>query len=113
MAEHHQVDVQGWMQSQRTVRTMNQQQMALTTGTPARTDSWVGRDRPRVGAYRHLVARGFDPGEAGNLVAYLSGVAICTQPWSSHEVNSLLFLRELNRAGRFGGNDSRGSVRAA
>jgi hypothetical protein len=83
------------------------------TATPAGTDAGAGRHPPGASVYRELVGRGFDPGEAGNLAAYLSGIAICTQPWSSREVNGLLFLRVLNRAGRFGRDDGRGSARAA
>jgi hypothetical protein len=48
------------------------------------------------------VSRGFAPGEAANLLAYLNGIAIGQQPWALREVSTLLFLRELNRLGQFG-----------
>ncbi len=57
--------------------------------------------------YRQLVASGFAPGEAANVVAYLHGLAIAREPWSIDEVTKLLFLRELDRLGFFtsDGND--------
>ena len=49
--------------------------------------------------------RGLAPGEAANLTAYLSGIHVSGQGWKLSEVNQLLFLRELQRAGRFGKRD--------
>ncbi len=46
-------------------------------------------------AYRQLVARGLNPREAGNLTAYLHGIAIGDQPWAVREVSNLVFLRQL------------------
>src|SRR4051794_5532506 len=61
---------------------------------------------PRTNAtYRMLTIRGLTPPEAANLTAYLCGLAIADQPWSIGEVNRLLFLRELDRTGRFGPDD--------
>ncbi len=51
--------------------------------------------------YRGLLLRGFAPDEAANLTAFLSGIHVGEQPWRLSEVNQLLFLRELSRAGRF------------
>jgi hypothetical protein len=61
--------------------------------------------RTASAAYRQLVARGLNPREAANLTAYLHGIAIGDQPWTVREVSNLVFLRQLNRAGRFGPND--------
>jgi hypothetical protein len=52
--------------------------------------------------YRQLVARGWDPAEAANLTAHLIGLPIGHQPWRFKEVMHLIFLRELNRRGKFG-----------
>ena len=51
--------------------------------------------------YRSLLLRGLGPDEAANLTAYLSGIHVGDQHWKLSEVNQLLFLRELNRSGRF------------
>jgi hypothetical protein len=50
--------------------------------------------------YRRLRILGFDEREAGNLAAYVSGIAIARQPWTVRELTHLLFLREMNRLGR-------------
>jgi hypothetical protein len=55
--------------------------------------------------YRLLVMRGLAPIEAANLTAYLSGIHVTGQGWKLSEVNQLLFLRELQRSGRFGKKD--------
>jgi hypothetical protein len=52
-----------------------------------------------------LVLRGLAPEEAANLTAYVCGIHVETQPWKLDEVNRLLFLRELQLAGRFGAQD--------
>jgi hypothetical protein len=35
----------------------------------------------------------------------MNGIAVGAQPWAIDEVSHLLFLRELNRVGRFGRAD--------
>ncbi len=50
--------------------------------------------------YRTLVVRGLAPEEAASLTAFLCGFP-AAQGWKLNEVNNLLFLRELARAGRF------------
>jgi hypothetical protein len=55
--------------------------------------------------HRQLVARGLTTGEAANLIAYLTQLPIGEQSWTLAEVNIVLFLRSLQRAGRFGEND--------
>jgi hypothetical protein len=56
-------------------------------------------------AYSQLVTRGFTPGEAGALAAYLEGLDVANHTWTLREVNGLLFLRHLNRTERFGKSD--------
>jgi hypothetical protein len=51
--------------------------------------------------YRALLVRSLRPAEAANLTAFLCGIPLGEQPWKIHEVNRLLFLRELYNAGRF------------
>jgi hypothetical protein len=52
--------------------------------------------------YRNLLLRGLAPDEAANLTAYLCGIQLAETAWTIREVNRILFLRELNRTGRFG-----------
>jgi hypothetical protein len=56
-------------------------------------------------SYGELVARGFTDGEAGTLAAYLEGLDVAHHTWTLREVNGLLFIRQLNRANRFGQSD--------
>jgi hypothetical protein len=49
--------------------------------------------------YRRLRILGFDECEAGNLTAYVSGIAIGPQPWTVRELTHLLFMREMYRVG--------------
>ena len=60
---------------------------------------------PTRSTYRQLVSKGLDPNEAANLTAFMNGISVGAQPWAINEVSHLLFLRELNRGGRFGRND--------
>ena len=63
----------------------------------------VSTGDPRTRAtFRMLLLRGLLPAEAANLTAYLCGLPVGDSRWTIHEVNRLLFLRELNRTGRFG-----------
>jgi hypothetical protein len=56
--------------------------------------------------YRALLLRGFSPGEAANLTAFLSGIEVGQgKPWRLADVDRLLFLRELCRSGRLGTDD--------
>jgi hypothetical protein len=57
--------------------------------------------------YRSLISRGLTPDEAATLTAYLAGIPIDEAHWSLRQVNELLFLRELQRTGRFGRTDGR------
>jgi hypothetical protein len=51
--------------------------------------------------YRNLLMRGLEPDEAANLTAYLAGIAVGETHWTLRQVNQLLFLREMHRAGHF------------
>lgn len=63
--------------------------------------------------YRALLVRGFTPGEAANLTAYLSGIEVGSgRPWRLADVDGLLFLRELCRTGRLGADDGLASPAA-
>lgn len=55
--------------------------------------------------YRSLTALGLTPDEAANLTAFMCGIPIEGAHWSIRQVSELLFLRELERSGRFGRKD--------
>jgi hypothetical protein len=67
------------------------------------TSAPLGVDHRVRATCRELVRKGFDPNEAANLTAFLSGIPIVRQPWTIDEVSHLLFLRSLAQAGRLGG----------
>jgi len=50
--------------------------------------------------YGRLTARGFDPAEAGNLTAFLNGLAPVSVGWDVDEVERLLFVQNLVVRGR-------------
>jgi hypothetical protein len=52
--------------------------------------------------FRALLRKGLTIGEASNLTAYLCGIPLNEVQWSLAQVNRLLFIRELHRAGRIG-----------
>jgi len=76
-------------------------------GSTATADRMATRDGSSAGevrtraTYRLLLMRGLDPAEAANLTAYLCGIEVTETPWSIGEINRLLFLRSLARAGRW------------
>jgi hypothetical protein len=59
--------------------------------------------------YRALRSRGLSPAEAADLTAFLCGIPVGEAHWSLPEVNRLLFLQALERAGRFGHTDGASS----
>ncbi len=68
--------------------------------------------RPRAGdplvtrtTFRLLLQRGLAPAEAADLTAFMCGIPVGEVHWSLQQVNRLLFLRELDRSGRFGPRD--------
>lgn len=56
---------------------------------------------PTRATYRSLIIRGLAPDEAANLTAWLAGIEVGDAHWTLRQVNQLLFLREMNRAGHF------------
>jgi len=63
--------------------------------------------------YRALLGRGFAPGEAANLTAFLAGIDVGTgRPWRIAEVGRLLFLRDLCQTGRLGSDDGLATTEA-
>jgi hypothetical protein len=74
------------------------------TRTPSRRDVPVNR-QPTKATYRTLLLRGLTPDEAASLTAFLCGIEVGSGHWHIDEVNRLLFLRELQIAGRFGADD--------
>jgi hypothetical protein len=60
---------------------------------------------PARSTYRQLVSRGLDPNEAANVTALIKGLAVGVQAWKIDELSHVLFLRELDRRGKFGPND--------
>jgi hypothetical protein len=45
------------------------------------------------------------PEEAANLTAYMAGIPVGAARWTLKQINQLLFLRQMNQTGRFGGTD--------
>ena len=56
---------------------------------------------PTKATYRNLILRGLAPDEAANLTAYLAGIGVGGTHWTLRQINQLLFLRQMNRDGRF------------
>ena len=65
---------------------------------------------PTRSTYRMLVMRGLAPDEAANLTAFMSGIHVGDRGWKLNEINKLLFLRDLQRSGRFGDADGNSRV---
>jgi hypothetical protein len=55
--------------------------------------------------YRHLLLKGMAPEEAANLTAYMAGIPVGEATWTLKQINQLLFLRQMQQTGRFGGAD--------
>ena len=84
---------------------MNEAHEQSTHQGPVATSAHPRPIDPARSTYRQLVSKGLDLNEAANLTAFLSGLAICVQPWTINELSHALFLRELYRLGRFGETD--------
>src|SRR3954453_20625594 len=56
---------------------------------------------PTRATYRNLIIRGLAPDEAANLTAWIAGLEVGDAHWTLRQINQLLFLREMNRSGRF------------
>ena len=78
---------------------------SLTDFTTARSRSTSLTRLATRATYRSLLLRGLAPDEAANLTAFLCGIHVGSQHWKISEINRLLFLRELQIAGRFGIDD--------
>ncbi len=78
---------------------------SCTTSDPTAVSAIATRS-----TYRMLLIKGLQPDEAANLTAYLCGIGVGPQSWKLTEVNRILFLRELARAGRFGEADGTASA---
>jgi hypothetical protein len=74
-------------------------------GTPTRVRRPTRTAVSTKRTVRLLTLRGLAPAEAANLTAYLCGIPVADRHWDLREINKLLFLRELNRSGRFGPAD--------
>jgi hypothetical protein len=49
--------------------------------------------------------KGMTPDEAANLTALTFGLPTADLHWSLKQLNQLLFLRQMQQTGRFGGDD--------
>jgi hypothetical protein len=72
------------------------------------TDTLISRDSRETpealrtrSTYRTLLLKGMAPDEAANLTAYMAGIPIGESHWTLSQVNQLLFLRQMQRTGRF------------
>jgi hypothetical protein len=50
--------------------------------------------------YRRLTVGGWDPREAGNLIAHLAGLRPARFGWTVREIDHLIFLRRMVEDGR-------------
>jgi len=73
--------------------------IATTTEAPGPD---TGPALPTRATYRNLILRGLAPDEAANLTAFIAGIQVGESHWTLRQVNQLLFLRQLQRTGRFG-----------
>ena len=72
------------------------------TDTLISPDSLETQEALRTRAtYRTLLMKGMAPDEAANLTAYMAGIPIGESHWTLRQVNQLLFLRQMQRTGRF------------
>lgn len=85
---------------------------ATASGRTPTSRSVIASIRPPAtrATYRSLLQKGLKPEEAANLTAFLCGIHVGSQRWKLNEVNRLLFLRELQLAGRFGLEDGAESL---
>lgn len=113
MAERRRRATRAFGASPRTVRSWPASASVDGSGSTAATVAPPPRSETPIATrttYRMLLVRGLAPDEAANLTAFLAGLPIEDAAWTLGQVNRLLFLRELARAGRFGGLDGTGSI---
>ncbi|TMG24467.1 MAG: hypothetical protein E6H96_06660 [Chloroflexi bacterium] len=75
----------------------------MLTGEESRTTVAIPPTRQAttvLSTYRRLQMAGFNPTEAANLTAHLSGLPIEGQKWTIWEIQHLLFVRSLVESGR-------------
>lgn len=82
--------------------------MASAVASGSATDTLVSPDSRETqealhtrATYQTLLMKGMAPDEAANLTAYMAGIPIGESHWSLRQVNQLLFLRQMQRTGRF------------
>ena len=73
---------------------------AIASTSSAATPSTTA-ELPTRATYRNLVLRGLAPDQAAKLTAWLAGIGVGDAHWTLRQVNELLFLREMHRAGHF------------
>jgi hypothetical protein len=76
----------------------------IATTTPEPTPE-TQRSLATRSTYRHLLLKGMAPEEAANLTAYMAGIPVGEARWTLKQINQLLFLRQMQQTGRFGGTD--------
>jgi hypothetical protein len=74
---------------------------SATATTTSATSPASTPELPTRATYRNLIMRGLAPDEAANLTAYLAGIGVGGSHWTLKQINQLLFLRQMNRAGQF------------
>jgi hypothetical protein len=73
----------------------------MLPGSEWATTEEPGRSRPSPDViYHQLTVGGWDPREAGNLIAHLEGLRPARFGWTVHEIDHLLFLRRMLDSGR-------------
>ena len=74
---------------------------SVTASTSSAASPAPTQELPTRATYRNLIIRGLAPDEAANLTAWLAGIEVGDAHWTLRQVNQLLFLRQMNRAGHF------------
>jgi hypothetical protein len=74
---------------------------SVTASTSSAVSPAPTRELPTRATYRNLIIRGLAPDEAAKLTAWLAGIEVGESQWTLRQVNELLFLREMHRAGHF------------
>ena len=75
---------------------------SATDTLPTRPGPAIQSGLPTRTTYRTLLLKGMAPEEAANLTAYLAGIPIGDSNWTLKQINQLLFLRQMQRTGRYG-----------
>ena len=75
------------------------------TRTAAERAGTASRGTGLRAAYRLLQVQGLESAEAANLTAWLTGIPVRDHHWEINQIQTLLFFRRMNEAGRFGATD--------